>query len=79
MSDVNADAIKIIGKQIDEKLVSFEGKIKGDFDNTEIKKQLTTKDAEILKLNENVATLSTQLDSIQANQKSQGNLIELIM
>ena len=76
MSDVNADAIKIIEKQIDEKLVAFEGKIKGDFDNTEIKKQLTAKDAEILKLNDNVATLSTQLDSVQATQKSQGNLIK---
>lgn len=74
MSDVNADALKIVEKQIDDKLVAFEGKIKGDFDNTEIKKQLTAKDAEILKLNENVAKLSTQLDAVQTTQKNIGTL-----
>lgn len=76
MSEVNAEALKIVEKQIDDKLIVFEGKIKGNFDTTEIKKELsdlTVKFAEITMQKDAVEKLSSQLDEIQSTQKVQEN------
>jgi HK97 family phage major capsid protein len=73
--DTNAEALKIVEKQIDEKLVAFEGKIKGNFDTTDIKNELnalTVKFAEVTMQKDAVEKLSTQLDAIQTAQNLQG-------
>lgn len=75
MSEVNADALKIVEKQIDDKLAAFEGKIKSGFNTDDIKNELgalTVKFAEVTMQKDAIEKLSTQMDAIQSTQKTQG-------
>ena len=74
--DTNAEALKIVEKQIDDKLVAFESKIKSGFNTDDLKNELnalTVKFAEVTMQKDAVEKLSTQLDAIQTAQKDQGN------
>lgn len=79
MSEVKDEALKIVEKQIDDKLQIFEEKIKGGFDVSDIKadvQALTTKYAEMTLTKDAIEKLSGQMDAIQAAQKSQGDRMQ---
>lgn len=79
MSEVKDEALKIVEKQIDDKLVAFEEKVKAGFDTSDIKlevQNLTTKFAEMTLTKDAIEKLSGQMDAIQAAQKSQGDRMQ---